>query len=257
MKSPEVVRQAFALHEAGMIRREIAEELGIAMSTLSRWLQAGEVSTISTFRMDHTGGLCPAECPRKANLDVLAYAYLLGQYLGDGWIGAEQRGVYRLSISCCATYPGIVEECSGAMRSVMPGGSVVRQLRSGVRLLSIYSKHWPCLFPQHGPGPKHLRPIVLEGWQRTIALEAHPERFVRGLVHSDGWRGINNVRGANGQPYAYSRYQFTNHSLQIQQLFVDACVALGVECRQMNRWNISVNTRKSVALLDRHVGPKF
>ena len=27
-------------------------------------------------------------------------------------------------------------------------------------------KHWPCLFPQHGPGRKHERPIVLEDWQR-------------------------------------------------------------------------------------------
>jgi hypothetical protein len=137
------------------------------------------------------------------------------------------------------------------MVSVMVGRSVVRQHRAGVALLSMYSKHWPCLFPQHGPGTKHQRPIVLEEWQRTIALEAHPDRFVRGLVHSDGWRGINNVRGADGQPYAYSRYQFSNRSLDIQELFVDACTALGVECRQMNRWNISVNTRQSVALLDK------
>ena len=27
-------------------------------------------------------------------------------------------------------------------------------------------KHWPCLFPQHGPGRKHERKIRLEAWQR-------------------------------------------------------------------------------------------
>ena len=27
------------------------------------------------------------------------------------------------------------------------------------------SKHWPCLFPQHGPGRKHTRKIELEQWQ--------------------------------------------------------------------------------------------
>jgi hypothetical protein len=164
--------------------------------------------------------------------------------------------VFRLAICCCAAYPGIIDECESALTAVMPGGSIVRQNRQGVRLLSMYSKHWPCLFPQHGPGMKHLRSIVLEEWQRSLALDAYPDRFVRGLVHSDGWRGINNVRGANGRPYAYSRYQFSNRSPEIRQLFVDACVALGVECRQMNRWNISVNTRESVALLDRYVGPK-
>ena len=45
-------------------------------------------------------------------------------------------------------------------------------------------------------------------WQRCIALDRHPEQFLRGLIHSDGWRGINRVRGANGSPYAYPRYQF-------------------------------------------------
>ena len=29
-------------------------------------------------------------------------------------------------------------------------------------------QHWPCLIPQHGPGRKHERPIVLEDWQRQI-----------------------------------------------------------------------------------------
>ena len=29
-----------------------------------------------------------------------------------------------------------------------------------------YSRAWPCLFPQHGPGKKHLREIRLVAWQR-------------------------------------------------------------------------------------------
>lgn len=257
MKSPEVVRQAFALRETGMTRRAIAAELGIGITTLDRWLRRGEDAAISPYRLDHTGGLCPDECPRKVGLDASTYAYLLGQYLGDGWIGESRRGVFRLFIFCCAAYPAILEECAAAMRVVVPGGAVTRQNRPGIVALSVYSKHWPCLFPQHGPGMKHQRPIVLEDWQRGIALEAHPDQFVRGLIHSDGWRGINNVRGANGQPYAYSRYQFSNRSTEIRQLFIDGCEALGVESRQMNRWNISVNTRASVALLDTYVGPKY
>lgn len=46
---------------------------------------------------------------------------------------------------------------------------------------------WSCLFPQHGPGRKHARPIVLADWQQEIVCE-HPGRFLRGLIHSDGWR---------------------------------------------------------------------
>jgi hypothetical protein len=49
------------------------------------------------------------------------------------------------------------------------------------------------LFPQHGPGRKHLRTIELEPWQRVIVTE-NPGDFARGLFHSDGYRGINRVR---------------------------------------------------------------
>ncbi len=38
--------------------------------------------------------------------------------------------------------------------------------------VSHYSKHWPCLLPQHGPGKKHTRPIVLEAWQEVLVKEA-------------------------------------------------------------------------------------
>ena len=79
---------------------------------------------------------------------------------------------------------------------------------------------------------------------------------MRGLIHSDGWRGMNRVRGANGSPYAYPRYQFSNRSGDIRQLFVRACDALGVQTRRMNAWTISVAHRDSVALLDEFVGPK-
>jgi hypothetical protein len=56
--------------------------------------------------------------------------------------------------------------------------------------------------------------------------------------------------------YAYPRYFFTNHSLDIQQLFRDACDIVGIDyCN--NRWHtISVARRASVALLDEIVGPK-
>lgn len=256
MKSPDVVRQAFALRAAGTTRREIAAELGIAMSTLSRWLQAGEDTTISRYRSEHAGGACPEACPRKEELDTEAYAYLLGQYLGDGWITEGRRGVFRLYVFCCAAYPNILEECASAMRVVVPSGAVTRQRRPGIIALSVYSKHWPCLFPQHGAGLKHTRPIELEPWQSQIALVDHPAQFVRGLIHSDGCRCMNRVSGQSGRRYVYPRYLFSNASDDIRWLFCDACDVLGIEWRRMNARNISIARRESVALLDQFVGPK-
>ncbi len=120
--------------------------------------------------------------------------------------------------------------------------------------VSAYSKHWACLLPQHGPGVKHDRMIRLEDWQCEI-LDRYPWRFIRGLIHSDGCRVMNPSVHA-GKTYRYPRYTFSNRSADIRGLFREYCEKVGVQCRQMNRWNISVARRDSVELMDRHIGPK-
>jgi hypothetical protein len=113
---------------------------------------------------------------------------------------------------------------------------------------------WPCLFPQHGPGEKHLRTIRLEHWQWWL-VERHPAEFIAGLIHSDGCRAINRVT-VRGKQYEYPRYFFSNHSEGILELFTRACGLLGVECRPNRRNSISVAKRSSVEILDDFIGPK-
>ena len=48
------------------------------------------------------------------------YSYLLGFYLGDGWISRQKRDVYRLRIKTDSRYPQIIAECAAAMAAVMP-----------------------------------------------------------------------------------------------------------------------------------------
>jgi hypothetical protein len=201
-------------------------------------------------------GDCPSHCPVRAAAPPPAYAYLLGQYLGDGSIVHTGRGVYRFFLACCAAYPDIVEESRRAIGTVLPDNSIGQRSRPGCTELSLYSKHLLCLFPQHGPGRKHTRPIVLEQWQEAVVLDRHADLFVRGLIHSDGCRCSNKVRNRKGTAYEYPRYMFTNRSSDIRRLFGEACDRLGVEWRQMNRYNLSVARRESVALLDQIVGPK-
>ncbi len=185
-----------------------------------------------------------------------AYAYLLGLYLGDGTISSGPRDVYRLRIFLDRAYPVIVDECVAAVSLLAPGNrvSVVHSPDSYMDVVSSFSRHWPCMFPQHGPGMKHRRPIVLEPWQRAI-VETHPWRFLRGLIQSDGCRSINTIRHPK-RTYAYPRYQFSNRSDDIRGLFCEFCDRVGVRWRRMNRWTISVARRESVALMDRHIGPK-
>jgi hypothetical protein len=122
-------------------------------------------------------------------------------------------------------------------------------------LVTLYSTSWELLLPQHGPGKKHTRPIRLEDWQRTIVVQ-EPGRFLRGLIHTDGWRGENRVRSRAGKEYSYPRYQFCNRSEDILDLFTWACRLLGVESRRLDYKTISVARRDSVAILDEFVGPK-
>lgn len=111
---------------------------------------------------------------------------------------------------------------------------------------------------KHGDGMKHTRPIVLEPWQLELA-DADPRPLIRGLLHSDGWRGINwtvkTVGGARKR-YEYPRCLFSNRSLDIQRIFTDALDRLGIAWRRNGAWSISVARREAVGALDEFVGPK-
>jgi hypothetical protein len=189
-------------------------------------------------------------------LDAEAYSYLLGQYLGDGCVWRSPRtSTCLLRIASDAQYTGIIGECCQAIVVVRGRPPYVRYHRDK-RLATItsYWAAWPCLFPQHGPGRKHHRPIVLADWQQSI-VERRPELFLRGLIHSDGWRGMNRVH-VKGRDYEYPRYQFSNRSQDIKDLFTTTCDLLGIEWRPWGRHHISVARRESVALMDEFIGPK-
>jgi hypothetical protein len=90
----------------------------------------------------------------------------------------------------------------------------------------MWSKHWPCFFPQHGPGRKHLRPIHLVPWQTSI-VDAHHESFIRGLIQSDGTRIVATERKGSYVRRA-PRYAFSNRSEDIKAPFCRSCDALGI-----------------------------
>ena len=179
---------------------------------------------------------------------------MLGMYLGDGCISAHPRGVWRLRITLDAIYPGIVAECAASVEAVGRRAYVLRRRDSRTVEVSNYWKHWPCLIPQHGKGPKHARQIALTDWQRRI-VTAHVEPFIRGLIHSHGTRIIATERKGRWVRYA-PRYGFKNRSEDILELFRVACGAAGVHCTRASQTQIAVYTKAAVARLDEFVGPK-
>jgi hypothetical protein len=251
MHRAEEVRLVQGLAAAGMNNCAIARRTGIPRTTIRDW-RTGKLPTRGTV-VEGNCGTCghpkhdPSRLPRES------YAYLLGMYLGDGCIASNSKGVHRLRIACDMKYPIILLDVSIAILEVMPTSKVGTQWRlGGGRGAEVYaySKAWPCLFPQHGPGPKHERRIELHPWQREI-VDVHPKAFVRGLIHSDGCRVRNRVNGKD-----YPRYFFTQVSEDIKRLFCHSLNQLGIRYTWNDARNVSIARRPDVARLDEFVGPK-
>jgi hypothetical protein len=184
------------------------------------------------------------------------YAYLLGVYLGDGYLARAKRDCFRLVVVNTSCYPRITGEIAAAITAVLPDSAVNIRALPHQRCVNIssYSKRWPELFPQHGPGRKHERKIELADWQRVITT-AHPEAFVRGLIHSDGCRFLARQRVKN-RTYVYVRYSFSNRSQDIKDLFCEHLERLGIHWTRANRFQIQIARRSSVDRLEELVGPK-
>ncbi len=242
--------------------------MGINRSTLQSWMR--DRSLVDKYLGTD---LCPRCTPVSSPPEPLdAYSYLLGLYLGDGCLtpaGDPRKGVWRLRVMCSDTWPGLIELCAGAMAAIRPDHKVSRVPSTGCTEVHGNWKHWPCLFPQHGPGKKHDRTIALEPWQQAI-VEKHTKEFVRGLVHSDGSRVLNRIKrklpGDGEQYYEYPRYHFTNVSTDIIRLFTEALDRLEIPWKVHTKkrgksykdtYVVSVSQREAVARMDSFVGPKY
>ncbi|MGN9775717.1 helix-turn-helix domain-containing protein [Micromonospora sp. H33] len=248
MHPPEIRARARRLYLSGASIADTARSVGLSYRTVWRWCRdrpepISQGTALRCFRCRPDVG---------SPTDPSAYSYLLGLYLGDGHLVTTAR-VPVLRISCSNSWPGLIAACENAMRRVL-ASKVQRVPQQGCVNVQSYGKHWPCLLPQHGPGKKHERPIVLADWQKDIVTACAGD-FLRGLFHSDGARFANRVK-VRGKEYVYPRYMFTNESVDIMGLCQWALDLLDIAWRMNRRNSLSVARREAVAALDRHVGPK-
>ena len=139
-----------------------------------------------------------------------------------------------------ASTPSVIDDCVMAITLSLRHEVNVhvrpRKTDRGVIVEAAW-KLWPSALPQHGPGRKHHRRIVLADWQREI-VDRRPEPFLRGLIHSDGCRTINRFKtklpsGRVGE-YAYPRYFCSNQSADIRGLFCEYFKSSGPLVQQSN-----------------------
>lgn len=248
MHPVEVRRRALDLLATGRSLNSVSNQLGVSRAALREWRDRGPEPRTRSARCCVCDGGKP---------DEAGYSTLLGYYLGDGCISKARR-TYSLRVSCDRTYPGIIADVGDAIALVHPGAEICHVQGPGVVVVQNCWNHWPCLFPQHGPGRKHERLLVLADWQREI-VTAHPAELLRGLFNSDGCRSANwatrPVAGVTKR-YDYPRWQFVNHSSDIRQWCCDALDLLEIPWRQSSWTTISVSRREGVAKLDALIGPK-
>ena len=246
MYAESKVLAALQLLDEGLSLSTASRITGVSRSTLRSW-RAGPrpVRTADCFR-------CEA-----LPVDDAGYARLLGYYLGDGCV-SRVRSSYTLRVSCDATYAGIISDVSETITRIRPHHRVFHVRAPGAVVVQANWKHWPCLFPQHGPGRKHERTIRLEPWQQRI-VEDHPADLLRGLFHSDGSRTHNwatRVVAGERKRYDYPRWEFVNRSDDILRI---CTVALDLLCLTWTRPRvdvISVARSHDVGVLDELIGPK-
>lgn len=233
----------------GRSMNSVSKETGISRAAIRSW--QSRVEPLPRFNQTD---------PCSPPTDTASYSYVLGLYLGDGYISQpSSHRVPSLRITCDDKWPGILDSAEQALRRVFPSNRVCRPKKVGCHDVKVYSKHLTLLFPQHGPGKKHERRIALEDWQQAI-VDTHPWEFIRGLIHSDGCR-ITNWTVRNGKRYEYPRYFFTNKSDDIRKLCTDTLAKVGVQwtilARGSDPFNVSIARKDSVALMDAHIGPKY
>jgi len=266
MRSYDEYKRILMLWEEGLNKSEIERQTGIPRPTIRDCINKfGTFAQLIDYISEHDGPLLlkilqfDLEGDHQTILE--AYAYLLGLYLGDGSI-VKMRRVYRLRVSLDAKYPNIIGECIRTIQTLFPDNQVGQvQNMNDARLshidVSLYHKDLPLFFPQHALGQKYQRKLTLEAWQQRI-ISAFPLAFWKGLYHSDGCRHRNIVNGKD-----YPRYEFTNKSDDIFQLFCDTCDRLGIHwtaktrpCGDGRTNDVMISKRKDVEILDQLIGAK-
>jgi hypothetical protein len=248
VRTQKEIDAVLALVAEGFPDTAITRRTGIPRSTVRDW-RIGRVPTRGVC--SGTPRPCPICVPGSVELPPAEYIYLLGLYLGDGYISRGRR-TYCLRFFLDSAYPGIVETCRRSLEVIRPSQKAWsrRSKSSRCDVVAMYSNHWPCLFPQHGPGRKHEREITLTDWQAEL-LNRHHDDFVRGLIHSDGCRIVANDRGVRSV-----RYHFSNRSEDIKALYCASLDALGIRWTRPCDRQIAVYRKSSVAIIEQFVGPK-
>lgn len=199
MYNNEIVELAKQLKGSGKNISEISRQLGVSRSVILDWLTKKTKNTKNSKNDLFDNFINSLETDEIFKYN---YYYLLGQYLGDGYINKLGR-TYNLRIAACAKHTNIINEIINSLTIIFPSNKIQQVKSQGCVNIGIYNNSLPTIFPHLGVGEKHNRKLELSDWQLK---NIHHSALLRGLIHSDGSSYYSNNR---------LNYTFYNCSLDI------------------------------------------
>lgn len=257
MRTYEEKKKILELHEEGFNKSQISKLTAIPRGTVRDIIKRynGYVSQLAE-EVDSKSTCWGFESLRSYQLK--SYSYLLGMYLGDGYIVKEPR-TYKLRVFLDKKYPLVIEKVKSSMNDIFPQNKVGMVYYSGHVEVNFYSKGIIRLFPQYGLGKKHERDVSLSEEQREI-VKKYPWDFLNGLLHSDGSRDEN--YSSKYKKKTYARYLFTNKSQDICESFRFICNLLEIEFKEHSKRKddiriFSIAKKEFVKKIDKNGGKKY
>lgn len=245
MRTKKEYDKVLDLHNKGFSKSQISRDTDIPRGTISEWIINPPKFITGDKRK---GGLNIKEIILKNDEFKKRYSYILGLYLGDGYINKCKR-TYRLRISLDKKYDSLNSYVKDVLGKLFPDNSIHDVDYGNYLDIGLYSKQMVELFPQHGAGKKHERKIELLKWQESVV--DHQE-LLKGLVHSDGCYSYH-----SGDKVKHHIYTFTNMSEDIHRIFVSCCNKLGIVSRYNKKNGVTgVYSRKEVSKLHELIGDK-
>ncbi len=225
MKTQKEFDLVMRLKKDGSNNSKISRTTGISRSTVVDWIYrppkhfTGKPCNYSS-NVDLKGQIISDKTKHEA------YSYLLGLYLGDGYINKKIRS-YMIRFSLDKKYKKLNDFTKEMLKIIFPDNTIgIIDFKNHIDL-SIHNINLPSIFPQHGKGMKYTRKVVLTEWQKNILIDEH---FLKGLIYSDGCFFIRNVG-----KYSYNACCFTNKSVDIQRLFQGICDKFSIEWKYSKR----------------------
>jgi len=249
MRTIQEYEMVCKLHKDGYNQSVISSKTNIPRSTVKDWLNKKP----KFFNEENKKSFIKEEIIKNKELHD-SYSYILGLYLGDGYIN-ECKRTFRIRVFLDKKFSKLNEMVNSNFKKIFPNNSVcmVEQKDTNGIYFSVYNNELPIVFPQHGLGKKHDRIIKLIKWQKDILAISC---FLKGLIHSDGCFYSEKI----SNKYLYERYMFSNKSIDLHELFQDICNKLNIEYDFQNKgdgvWQTRISKKNSVKKLKQIIGTK-